>query len=145
MVWMSAAGLILVGSPAVAAVCTVGNGSLAFGSLLGFAPTTTLNGSGTFSVTCTVSAPYTIALEKGLGPNINSRLMKLSGGSATISYQLYQDAGHSTVFGDGTTGSAKGGVGTGAAQLIDVFGQIASQNVAAVGVYSDSITVTAIF
>jgi spore coat protein U-like protein len=145
LIGIGAAGILLAGSPAAAAVCTIGGGSLAFGSLLGFAPTTTLNGSGEFTVTCTASEPYTFALDKGFGPSIDSRVMRLSGGSATIGYQIYQDAGHFTVFGDGTTGSAKSGVGTGAAQSIDVFGQIPSQNISAIGAYSDSITVTAIF
>ena len=145
LIWIGAAGIVLIGSPAAAAICTIGDGSLAFGSLLGFAPTTTLNGSGAFTVTCTASAPYTLALDKGFGRSIGSRLMKMTGGSATIAYQMYQDVGHSTVFGDGTTGSAKSGVGTGSAQSIDVFGQIPSQDVSAAGVYSDNITVTAIF
>jgi spore coat protein U-like protein len=145
LTWTVVAAVILMGTPAAAANCAVGSGSLAFGSLLGFARTATLNGAGTLTVACTASAPYTLALDKGFGPSISSRLMKVSGGSATISYQLYQDAGHSTIFGDGTIGSAKSGIGTGAAQLIDVFGQIPSQNISAAGDYSDSITVTVIF
>jgi spore coat protein U-like protein len=145
MISMGTAALIFIGSPAVAAVCSMGGGSLAFGNLLGFKPTTTLNGAGSFSITCTASEPYTIALDKGLGPSIDSRFLRLSGGSATIGYQVYQDAGHFTVFGDGTTGSARGGVGTGAPQLIELFGQIPSQDVSAVGAYSDSIFVTTVF
>ena len=145
LTWAIAAGLVLIGSPSRAAECSVGEGSLAFGSLLGFASTATLNSSGAFSITCTTSAPFTLALDKGLGQSISSRFMTLSGGSATIRYQIYQDAAHSTIFGDGTTGSARGGVGTGTAQLIDLFGQIPSQNISAVGSYSDSISVTTVF
>ena len=143
---IAAAGIIMFVPPAEAAVCTVGNGSLAFGTLAGLASTTTLNGSGSFTVTCTAAAPYTISLDKGtFGSSISSRLMQLSGGGATISYQVYQDAMHITVFGDGTIGSTKSGSGTGIAQTTQVFGQIPSQNVSMVGAYSDSITITVTF
>jgi spore coat protein U-like protein len=145
MIWTIAAGLVLIGSPSRAAVCTVGEGSIAFGSLLGFASTATLNTSGALSITCTTNVPFTLALDRGLGQSISSRLMTLSGGSATIRYQIFQDAAHSTIFGDGTNGSTRGGVGTGTAQLIDLFGQIPSQNISAVGAYSDSISVTTVF
>jgi spore coat protein U-like protein len=145
LIWTIAAGLVLIASPARAAVCTVGEGSIAFGSLLGFASTAAHNTSGAFSITCTTNAPFTLALDRGLGRSVGSRLMTLSGGNATIRYQIYQDAAHSTIFGDGTIGSARGGVGTGTAQLIDLFGQIPSQNISAVGTYSDSISVTTVF
>jgi spore coat protein U-like protein len=145
MIWTIAAGLVLIGSPSRAAVCTVGEGSIAFGSLLGFASTATLNTSGAFTITCTTNAPFVLALDKGLGQSIRSRSMTLSGGNATIRYQIYQDAAHSIIFGDGTAGSAWSGVGTGTAQLVQLFGQIPSQNIAAVGVYTDSISVTTMF
>jgi spore coat protein U-like protein len=141
-----AGGVLGLQASASAALCTIGNGSLAFGSLPGLASTITLDSSGSFTVNCTVSAPYTLSLDKGTwGGSISSRLMQLSGGGATLGYQVYQDSAHTTVFGDGVTGSTKSGTGTGSAQTINVYGQIPSQNVSLTGSYSDGITITVVF
>jgi spore coat protein U-like protein len=143
--WIGAIGLVLAGVPAQAAVCAVSGGSIAFGNLLAFDHSAALNGSGDFSVTCTASVPYSLALDNGFGPSIGARVMTVLGSGATIRYQLYQDAGHSTVFGDGTSGPSRDGVGTGVLQSIEVYGQIPTQNISAAGAYSDSINVTAVF
>jgi spore coat protein U-like protein len=59
---------------------------------------------------------------------------------------MYTDAGRTTVWGDGTTGSAINALtGTGAAQAISVFGRIPTGQSPAIGTYSDTILVTLTF
>jgi len=129
-------------------VCTVGNGALAFGVLFDLTPTTTLDGSGSFSVVCVGTGfAYTVALDKGTyGTSISARSMQLAGGSALLSYQLYQDSAHSVIFGDGVIGSTESGsLPLGGVQVVNVFGRIPSQSAVAVGAYTDSVTVTLTF
>ena len=144
-----AACLIGASSPACAlGVCTVGSGALAFGVLFDLTPTTTLDGSGSFSVNCIgTGIAYTVALDKGTyGTSISSRSMQLAGGSALLAYQIYQDSGHSVIFGDGVIGSTESGsLPLGGVATVNVFGRIPSQSSIAVGAYADSVTVTLTF
>jgi spore coat protein U-like protein len=114
---------------------------------LGVTPTTTLNGSGSFSLTCAVLSTYTVALDKGVfGTSILARDMQVSGGGALLGYQLYQDSAHSVIFGDGVNGSTESGtLVLGGTVTINVFGQIPSQSVATAGAYSDNVTITVTF
>jgi len=144
-----AACLVGVNCPASAAgVCTVGNGALAFGVLFDLTPTTTLDGSGSFSVNCVGSGvAYTVALDKGtFGASISSRSMQLAGGSALLAYQIYQDSAHTVIFGDGVIGSTESGsLPLGGVATVNVFGRIPSQTAIVVGAYTDSVTVTLTF
>ena len=77
----------------------------------------------------------------GLG--VGARKMKA--GSATIGYQLYQDAGRSLVWGDTLTGAGanvKSDTGNGMAQAHTVFGRVPAQTTPAAGTYTDTVVVT---
>jgi len=67
----------------------------------------------------------------------------MTDGSNTLEYNLYTDAGRTTVWGDGTASSVTAaGTGSGAQQSLTVYGRIpASQSVPA-GSYSDTVTAT---
>lgn len=79
-----------------------------------------------------------------VGGTIPARL--LTSGSTTLGYNLYTTNGRTTVWGDGTGGSAAvAGTGTGLTQNLTVYGRIAgSQNLAA-GSFSDVVTATITF
>ena len=152
--WLAFAGALialLVGtsSPANAlGLCTVGNGALAFGVLFDLTPTTTLDGSGSFSVNCVGAGfAYSVALDKGTyGSSISARSMQLAGGSALLAYQIYQDSAHTIVFGDGVQGATESGtLPLGGTNVVNVYGRIPSQSAVAVGAYSDNVTVTLTF
>ena len=122
--------------------CTVVANPLDFGTV------TDLTGhaaSSNLSVTCTLDGPYTVALDGGsVSGDVNDRHMLRGSGPETIDYQLYQDSGHTQIWGD-TPGSVVAGVGTGGAHSIPVFGFVPAQGAKPSGAYQDVITVTVTF
>ncbi|HUD42839.1 MAG TPA: spore coat U domain-containing protein [Dokdonella sp.] len=105
---------------------------------------TAISGTSTISVTCTPGSAYTIGLDAGLHPgtagDIATRRMS-DGASHYVAYQLYQDPGHTTPWGQTIGTDTLAAVGTGAAQITSVHGLVASANAQA-GSYADTIGVT---
>lgn len=106
---------------------------------------TNVDSDGRLTVNCTPGAAYTIALDNGEnGTDVNSRAMK--SGTNLVPYQLYTAAarGAGDVWGS-TTGASGGNVlsgsGSGAAQVIPVYGRTPSANFPA-GDYQDVVTAT---
>jgi spore coat protein U-like protein len=128
--------------PKASAACSVGNSSLVFGSLNTLTDNT-VDSTGTITVTCDASTPYTIALSPGSSGTYSPR--RMASGGNTLDYNLYADAGYSQIWGDGTGGSSTvaGSVLLGSRDHT-VYGRIplSTQRGAMVGSYSDSITVT---
>ena len=119
--------------------CTVTAGSLAFGSAqLLSVPVTA---STTVIPTCTNTTPYTVLLDAGSGTGATVAARKLTNGSNTVTYSLYQDAAFSTVWGN-TAGQTVAGTGNGNAQSLTVYGRIPAQAGAPPGSYADVINVT---
>lgn len=99
--------------------------------------------TGTISVTCTTSAPYTIGLGVGTGSGATLTARKMTGpGSATVTYQLFRDAARSLNWGDIASGDTLAGTGSGSAQTIDVYGRVGSQTTPPAGTYDDTVLVT---
>lgn len=124
--------------------CTVTGGvPLAFGVVT---PGSQRDATVTISALCTVGTPFTLALDSGTGSGATAAVRRMTSGSDTLAYTLYQDVGRTTPWGDGTGGtSTRDSTGTGLQQSFTVYGRIASDAQAAVGVYSDTITVTATY
>lgn len=129
----------------IAATCVVSATNVAFGS---FTPAASGNAAatGTITSTCTKSTPYTLAINAGSSASIPARTM---GGAATgntdkLAYNLYTDSGHTTLFGDGTTGNGTKAslTGTGAAQTTTVYGNLALNQYITPDNYADTLTVT---
>jgi len=124
--------------------CNVSATNLAFGS---FSPLTgsTVDSTGTITVTCNKAIPYTIGLSPGGSGTYSPRSM--TNGGNQLAYNLYSDAGYSQVWGNGTGGSS---LVSGSIPLRfdftnhTVYGRIplSTQRSAVVGSYSDSIIVT---
>jgi spore coat protein U-like protein len=132
----------------VSASCSISASNVDFGTAGSLA--SAVIASGSLSVTCTNSAPYTIAMNAGstTGNTIAARKMSLGGvGAGVVSYQLYRDSNTppTTLWGDGTTGAVYTGSGTGGAQTIPVYGQVPAQTTPAPGTYQDTITATITF
>ncbi|MCS4234113.1 Csu type fimbrial protein [Stenotrophomonas rhizophila] len=122
-----------------------------FGSALSTA-TTPSNAQGTITAQCSALTPYTVALNAGANAgtanDVTTRRMKNTDVSVTannfVGYQLYRDAAHTNVWGTTTGTNTAAGIGTGLAQTLNVYGQIANPSVnnAAAGNYQDTITAT---
>lgn len=128
--------------------CTASASGVAFGV---YDPTsaTALSGMGTVTSSCTgvgALASWTVALSSGVNSSgsFSPRKMKAV---RTMSYNLYTDAAHTTIWGDGTAGttlpsqSVAAFVGTVAFPLT-VYGLITPNQDLPAGSYSDTITVT---
>jgi spore coat protein U-like protein len=106
--------------------------------------------STTITAVCTLSAPYSIALDNGTGGSALAtggaagRKMTAVIGSTTLGYNLYQDSSFANVWGNsaGTTLSASG---SGLIQSYSVFGRIPPQQTATAGAYLDTVTATLTF
>ncbi|MDB5974174.1 MAG: spore Coat Protein domain protein [Nevskia sp.] len=127
--------------------CTITAGNtLDFGTATSSLITTAIPGTTTFSVTCTNTTSYILALDKGdtTGSTITNRLLLGGTTAATVPYQLYTDTG--TVWGDGTNGSTVSGVGTGRAQTVTVNGKaLSTGSMPAPDTYTSTETVTVTF
>jgi spore coat protein U-like protein len=124
----------------VTAVCSISASALSFGSYTG----TLLDGSTTLSVTCTDDAPYTIGLDAGTGTGatVTARTMTGANHHGTLNYALFTDSGY-TLNWDNIGGSnVYSGTGSGTAQTVTVYAQIAATQNVPVDTYSDTITAT---
>jgi spore coat protein U-like protein len=124
--------------------CNISASNLSFGTagVLGSA----LSGTNTLSVACTNGDAFRISLNGGGSGNVAARSMQRQGGGGSVNYQLYTDAAHTTPWGDGSAGTGRvTGTGSGATQLITVYGQVPAQTTPMPGNYSDTITATVEF
>jgi spore coat protein U-like protein len=128
----------------VTASCIVGTSALTFPSAtsaaIGAGP---VESAGSVTVNCTMSAPYSVALNAGLGTGATVALRQLKSGTQILPYTIYSDAAHTKIWGDGTAASTPvTGTGTGGLDTIPAYGRIfATPNVTA-GVYLDTVNVT---
>lgn len=133
---------------ALQANCTISANPLNFGT--NGVLDTAVSQQTTVAVTCTNTTPYNIGLDAGTvtGSSITTRLMAgtSAGNTATtVSFQLYQDAGHTTVWGNTQGTNTVAGTGTGAAQSITVYGQVPAQVTPQPDTYQTTITATVYF
>lgn len=135
--------VLAVGVPAAwSASCSVSTSGLNFGTYDVFS---TLNDdvTATITVSCTKNKPYSISLSSGSG-TFGSRT--LTGALGALSYNLFLDSTHLTIWGDGSSGTGTfSGTGTGANIGTPVYGRIPARQNVRVGSYSDLITVTVTF
>lgn len=93
------------------------------------------------SVKCTTDASYTIGLTAASG-GTGSRTMS-GPGSTSIGYEMYSNAGHTSVWGDTIGTDTVADTGNGSTQTKTVYGLVPSiPGTATAGSYSDTVTVT---
>jgi len=120
-----------------AANCNVSAVGVAFGSYNVFSTTPT-DITGSVTVTCNRTTPYTIALSTGAG-TYSSRSLK--SGTNVLSYNLFVDATRLTIWGDGSGGTQTvSGSSTNA--TFTVYGRITARQNVKIGSYTDTVTVT---
>ena len=138
----------LMPSAAMAVACSVSTLSANFGvyNPLLSAPLST---TGTVDVACTCTAvvdcvafSYRIELSAGQSGNTAAREMRV--GTGRLRYNLYSDAGFSSVWGTGSAGTSMVYLVTlfGSKQTATVYARIPAGQVVPAGSYTDSPTVT---
>jgi spore coat protein U-like protein len=111
-----------------------------------------LDSTGSVTVECSSNVPKA-TLTLSISPNSNSfnpRKMRRSGGTDLLNYNIYTDVARTTIFGNGTSGTAKiildrphdGGKPQPWNQTVTVYGRIPPGQDVSVGSYSDTLTVT---
>jgi spore coat protein U-like protein len=125
----------------VTSQCFVSASLLNFGNNVGLL-TSAVNATTTLGVQCSNGTSYNVGLDAGLngGGNINARKMVL--GANSVAYQLYQNSGRTTVWGNTVGTNTVAGMGTGNSQSLTVYGTVPAQTTPPAGTYNDTITVT---
>ncbi len=142
--------LLLVAGPAAAhAACTVSLGNLSFGPYdpLSSAPATT---SGNALVTCNDTPPPTVQIQLGasaVSGGFFPRRMRNAVGADTLDYNFYADVGATSIWGDGTGGTATRSqkVSKNAPWSVTFYGRITPNQDVAPGSYADTLTITIVF
>lgn len=125
--------------------CSVSASALGFGSIDPIANVNTDTNT-TIDVTCSNTTAYDVGLDAGTTTDATVTSRQMSDGSATpnlLDYGLYTDSGRTTNWGNTVGTDTVAGTGDGTAQTLTVYGRVPSgQQTAAVGSYTDTITVT---
>jgi spore coat protein U-like protein len=129
--------------------CTIAVADLTFTS---YDPTYGVDNdsTGTVTSTCTMGGGVVLTLGQGSVPGTGStaaapvrRMIGTSGAASGtyLNYGLFQENGRTTVFGN-TSGTGGSFTATGGADVTTVYGRMPKAQVAALGSYADSVSVT---
>ena len=127
--------------------CTISTAAVAFGSydpVVAHA-STDLDSTGTVTVACTKGSTATVGL--GLGSNASGSTRRMSdGGTNYLDYELYQDNGRTTVWGNaGGSLYSPGAAPSKAARNFTVYGRVNSNQDVPAGSYNDTVVATVNF
>lgn len=113
-----------------------------FGTVSGLFPANVDDSDGEITITCTPTSVYLLAIDAGQNDDATSR--RMADGAEFIRYNLFQDAGFSTPWGDGTAfGDPLTGTGDGNLDTYPVYARIpAGQTPVSPGGYADIVNVT---
>jgi len=156
--YLVAAGALMAGlapAPAIAATattsftvsatvigaCSISATPLVFGN---YNPTggTNLDATTTLVVLCTTGTSYDVGLDAGGGSGASVTSRKMSFLANTLTYGLYQDAAHTTVWGNTVGSDTVAGTAGLLPTTLTVYGRVPSGQNAPIGVYTDIIQVT---
>ena len=136
------------GAQALGVTCITSSTGLAFG-IYNPVQSTPTDSTGQVSVQCSgllgLLVSYSISLSAGGSGSASARRMSGSGGS--LGYNVYTDAAHSALWGDGSGGTstvADGyllSIGT-VTRNYTAYGRIPARQVVRAGAYADGITIT---
>lgn len=126
----------------VPANCTISTATaLDFGTVPGVI-STPRDQTSTITFACTGRTPWNVGLNNGLNASGNTRRMRQLLTNNYVNYELYRDASHTQRWGTTIGTDTQPGTGTGAAQAVTVHGRVPASQSAALGAYSDTVTVT---
>lgn len=128
--------------------CTVTGGSLAFG---GYNPLSSDShlGTGSVYVNCRGGPPTTARLEVSAGNSGNFSQRYMTDGSNLLYYNIYSDASHTQIIGDGSGSSVNSGLSFeirgNTSKFLFIYGSAPGGQNVPVGSYSDNLRVTVVF
>jgi len=130
--------LLVCGTRAAAAACSVSVPTINFGTYTG---TLLTPGATSMTVTCGLLTLYTVALNAGVGVGATTTTRKMTGpGPTELNYGMFQNSSRTANWGN--TIDTVSGTGTGSAQTLQIFPQLAAGQIIQPGTYTDTITVT---
>lgn len=94
------------------------------------------------TTTCTLGTPYDIGLGAGTGSGATVAARKMTAGTDTLIYSLYQDAARTTVWGETIGTNTVSGAASATFNNYTVYGRMPAGQDSPTGAYSDTITVT---
>lgn len=126
--------------------CTISAGTVAFGNYDPISATP-LDQTGSVNVQCTTGTVATIAMGQGSNAAVGSTdaapLRQMASGAQRLRYDLYQDSGRATVWGNTLLTSVTYTALSSASTAVTIYGRIPiHQNATAGAGYSDSVTAT---
>jgi spore coat protein U-like protein len=129
----------------VSAKCTIGAFSIAFGSYDPFAAAP-LDQTGTVTINCTKGTSGTVSFDLGVNASGAVRRMKDTAASANfLTYEVYTDSGHTTVWNAVNTVVLGPSVSKNTALTATAYGRVAAGQDAAVLSYQDTLVATVTF
>jgi len=134
-------------SASVSNNCTISTSAVGFGSYdpVVVNASAALDGTGTVSIACTKGATTTIGLD--LGSNASGSTRRLTDGSSNyLTYELYQDSGRSTVWGNAGSGLfTPVAAPSKASRSFAAYGRVAGSQDVPAGTFTDTVTATVNF
>jgi spore coat protein U-like protein len=131
----------LYASDAHAQACTISATSVNFGSYNVFDGSDVVS-TGSVTYRCNGSAHnITIGLTQGASGTFNPRRMEK--GSEVLNYNLFRDASHTTIWGDGSGGTSVYSIGNPPNNTnvnLTVYGRVAAEQDVSAGSFSDTVT-----
>jgi spore coat protein U-like protein len=116
--------------------CGVSATNMTFGNYTGAVN----NSTSTITVTCTNTTTYTVGLSAGLATGATVTTRKMQNGTDLLKYALYSNSAMTTNWGNTAATNWVSGTGSGTAQGLTVYGQVAAGQFVTPGSYSDTIT-----
>ena len=130
-------------SASVSAVCIIGNATLAFGT---YNPTAAIAATATTTVTltCSLGTLYNIGMSVGSGAGATTALRVMTTTGGTLGYKLFRDSGYTLNWGStiGTDTLASTSLTSSLTNTVNIYGQIPAAEAAAIGAYTDTVTMT---
>lgn len=130
-------------SATVPVSCSVSMTAVSFGDV-NVVLNANVDATGDLTVTCTSGTVWSASADAGLGTGASTKVRKMISGANLLDYALYTESTRTSVWGDGTGGTAKFiGTGTGSAQSNVIYARIPSGQITVpAGSYADTVTVT---
>jgi spore coat protein U-like protein len=130
-------------SASVAANCVLTAGSVAFGAYdpLVANDVAALDQTGNFTIRCDKGVTANV----GLGDGLYTGRQMSDGGTERLDYELYKDAGRTTVWTDAGAGRYSYTAANKSATTLTIFGRVAGGQDVAAGSYSDTVVASAEF
>lgn len=129
--------------PVATLACSISAAGVPFGS---YSPFDSVHRDSTGTVAVQCESPYTVELSPSATNNQFSPRHLANIADNRLIYNLFLDPAHTTIWGDGTSGTGTvGGDGSTLAIHHTIYGRIPAAQNTRVGSYLDSITVTLLF